>query len=130
MKRRNIRINEFEGPEAEQILSRYGLTRDLDKSQMQMQIARPKLVIEAKAAPFPTVFAAVATDGKELWLVAVRKSMAGQNEDKVYQVNRPKGLGNEQMQQAMDAVVNHLVTGDYPKMKVRDADMFDFGENQ
>ena len=92
---------------------------------MQLEIAQPEQMKTAKAMLHPTVFTTIAGDGRKLWLVAVRKSMGGQNEDKLYQLARPKGVSRNKMLQACEAVAEDLATGG-DKSPVVDADLFKF----
>ena len=98
------------------------VTRELDKTQMQLEIAHPEQV---KATQAPIVFTIIAGDGRELWLVGLRKRTGGRNEDRCYQVHRPSGMSNEKMLLAVERVAERLA--EIPKgIAIRDADLFDF----
>ena len=125
-KRKSVKVTEIDGPDAREILERFRAEkRELDKTLMQLEIAHPEQIKTAKAMPFPLVATTVCGDGRNLWLVAVRKSLGGKNEDKVYRVHRPRGIKTEEMLHALESVTEHL-TGLPKGIKVEDADIFDF----
>jgi hypothetical protein len=126
MKRKSsINVTKLDAAEAKAVSERFQLTRELDRTQMQIEIAQPKHIKTAHAASMPSYFTTVCGDGKDFWLIAVRKSLRGKNVDTVYQVQRPKRISDAEMQQALFSIQEQL-TGLPKGVKIRDADLFEF----